>query len=86
MGASTVQRQVILGVDSHKDLNVAVALDGQGQLLGAASVATTPAGHSNLLDWAKEFGTLTKVGIEGTGSFGAGLSRFLRSAGVVIWS
>lgn len=80
----TVQREVIVGVDTHKEVNVAVALDGQGQFLGVSSVPTTPSGHSSLLRWANQFGPVAKVGIEGTGSFGAGLCRFLRSAGVVV--
>lgn len=80
----TVQREVIVGVDTHKEVNVAVALDAQGQFLGVSSVPTTPSGHSSLLRWANHFGPVAKVGIEGTGSFGAGLCRFLRSAGVVV--
>ncbi len=75
---------IVVGVDSHLDLNVAVALDGQGRLLGNTAVPTTPAGHSQLLSWARTFGAVERVGIEGTGSYGAGLCRFLRGAGVSV--
>ena len=76
---------ITLGVDTHKDTHVAVALDGLGRRLGTLSIPTTPAGYEELVDWANEFGPLEGVGIEGTGSFGAGLSRFLRSEGARVF-
>jgi transposase len=76
---------ITLGVDTHKDTHVAVALDGLGRRLGTLSIPTTPAGYEELVDWANGFGPLEGVGIEGTGSFGAGLSRFLRSEGARVF-
>jgi transposase len=76
---------ITLGVDTHKDTHVAVALDGLGRRLGTLSIPTTPAGYEELVDWANGFGSLEGVGIEGTGSFGAGLSRFLRSEGARVF-
>ena len=76
---------ITLGVDTHKDTHVAVALDGLGRRLGTLSIPTTPAGYEELVDWANGFGPLECVGIEGTGSFGAGLSRFLRSEGARVF-
>lgn len=76
---------ITLGVDTHKDFHVAVALDGLGRRLGTLSIPTTPAGYEELVDWANGFGPLEGVGIEGTGSFGAGLSRFLRSKGARVF-
>ena len=74
---------ITLGVDTHKDAHVAVALDGVGRRLGTTlSVPTTPAGYGKLVDWASELGYLEHAGVEGTGSFGAGLARFLRSRGI----
>ena len=73
------------GVDTHKDIHVAVALDGLGRRLGALSVPTTPAGYKELVDWANGFGPLGRTGVEGTGSFGAGLTRFLRAEGIEVF-
>jgi transposase len=72
------------GVDTHLDLNVAAALDGIGGLLGVAEFPATLAGHRDLLGWLAGFGPVARVGVEGTGSYGAGLARFLRRAGVEI--
>jgi transposase len=75
---------ITLGVDTHKDFHVAVALDGLGRRLGTLSIPTTPAGYEELVDWARGFGPLEGVGIEGTGSFGAGLTRFLQAEGTKV--
>ena len=72
------------GVDTHLDLNVAAALDPVGGLLGVAEFATTLAGHRELLGWLSGFGPVARAGVEGTGSYGAGLARFLRAAGVEV--
>ena len=74
-----------MGVDTHKDIHVAVALDGLGRRLGTLSVPTTPAGYKELVDWATGFGSLGRAGVEGTGSFGAGLTRFLRAEGIGVF-
>jgi transposase len=73
---------VTVGVDTHGDAHVGVALDHLGRRLGEAVVQNEVAGYSRLLEWALNFGELDRVGVEGTGSFGAGLSRFLRTRGV----
>ncbi|MDP9485627.1 MAG: IS110 family transposase [Actinomycetota bacterium] len=78
------EKLVTVGVDTHLDSHVAVALDDLGRRLGEMHVPTTVAGYAKLLRWAKGFGELQRVGIEGAGSFGAGLSRFLRKAGVEV--
>ncbi len=72
------------GVDTHLDLNVAAALDPVGGLLGVAEFPTTLAGHRELLGWLSGFGPVARAGVEGTGSYGAGLARFLRAAGVEV--
>lgn len=72
------------GVDTHLDLNVAAALDPIGGLLGVAEFRTTSAGHRELLGWLSGFGPVIRAGVEGTGSYGAGLARFLRTAGVEV--
>ena len=70
------------GVDTHADLHVAAALDPIGGLLGVRQFPATAAGYADLLQWLGEFGTVALVGIEGTGSYGAGLARHLATAGV----
>jgi transposase len=75
---------VILGVDTHLDFHVAVALDHLGRRLGEASVPTTPKGYQKLLRWAEGFGPVRCAGVEGTSSYGAGLARYLRARGIEV--
>jgi transposase len=77
-------RPVTGGVDTHLDLNVAAALDPIGGLLEVAEFPATSGGHRRLLGWLAGFGPVTRVGVEGTGSYGAGLARYLRAAGVEV--
>jgi transposase len=79
-----VPTPVTVGVDTHADIHVAVAKDAFGRRLDATSVATTPAGYAQLLGGAGCLGQPDAWGIEGTGSFGAGLVRFLRADGQVV--
>jgi len=83
--ASEVQDdRITLGVDTHADQHVAAVLDAQGRLLGTHAVPTTPAGYRALLAWTATFGPLARAGIEGTGSYGAGLARWLRKHNVLV--
>ena len=75
---------VIVGVDTHKDQHVAVALDGLGRRLGERFVSAAPAGYGDLLAWAAELGRVAAFGVEGTGSYGLGLARFLRRHAVMV--
>jgi transposase len=75
-------RPVTGGVDTHADAHVAAALDGIGGLLGVQEFAATPAGYARLLGWLQGFGTVGLAGIEGTGSYGAGLARHIAAAGI----
>ncbi len=76
--------RVILGVDTHNDIHVAVALDHLGRRLGAIEIPTTTAGFNQLVDWASHFGVIDRIGVEGTSSYGAGLCRWLRAQGMVV--
>lgn len=76
--------RVTSGVDTHEDVHVAVALHQLGRWLGGLSIATTRRGYARLVDWASEFGVIDRVGVQGTGSWGAGLSRWLRAEGLVV--
>ncbi len=74
--------RVIVGVDTHKELHVAVAVDRLGARLGEHRLQATPGGYEGLERWAHGLGDGPAIfGIEGTGSFGAGLSRFLAARG-----
>ena len=73
---------VTVGVDTHAEAHVGVALDHLGRRLGEVVIQNEVTGYGRLLEWALNLGKLNRVGVEGTGSFGAGLSRFLRSRGV----
>jgi transposase len=77
-------RPVTGGVDTHLDQHVAAVVDAVGGVLGVDRFPVTPAGYRRLLTWMRGFGGLERVGVEGTGSYGAGLSRHLREAGVVV--
>src|SRR3954452_10539520 len=77
-------RLVTGGVDTHLDVHVAAALDPLGGLLGVESFPTTRAGFGQLLGWMTGFGPVCLVGVEGTGSYGAGLARHLTAAGVEV--
>jgi transposase len=77
-------RPVTGGVDTHLDVHVAAALDANGGVLGVESFPTTRAGYRQLHDWLTAFGELARVGVEGTGAYGAGLSRFLHAADVEV--
>jgi hypothetical protein len=72
--------EVVLGVDTHLEFHVAVALDDLGRRLGELRVPTTNKGYTRLLCWAEEFGVVRCAGVEGTSSYGAGLARYLMSA------
>jgi len=75
-------RAVTGGVDTHADKHVAAALDPVGGLLGVEEFPVSPAGYARLLGWLGGFGTVALVGIEGTGSYGAGLARYITAAGI----
>jgi transposase len=76
------KRVVIGGVDTHADTHVVAALDWVGGLLGVESFPVSAAGYTALLRWLRRQGTVSLVGVEGTGSYGAGLTRYLAAAGI----
>ena len=76
--------QITGGVDTHLDVHVAAALDEHGGLLGTASFATTPAGYAQLVEWLASLGSVVLIGVEGTGSYGTGLTRHLQGLGIAV--
>ena len=73
---------VVVGVDTHKGEHVAVGLNGLGGHLGERTITANPAGYTELLAWADSLGAVAVFGVEGTGSYGSGLARFLRRHGL----
>jgi transposase len=84
MAATNDNQDVVGGVDTHKDVHAAAALSTSGRLLGTALFPTTRAGYGQLLAWLAGHGRLIRVGVEGTGSYGSGLMRHFRSAGISV--
>jgi transposase len=77
-------RPVTGGVDTHKDVHVAAVIDRLGAELGTKSFPTTLVGYGDLISWLRTFGSVSRVGVEGTGSWGAELARHLRLGGVEV--
>src|SRR3954451_22757781 len=75
---------VIGGVDTHKELHVAAVVDDHDRLLGSQSFATTRHGYKQMLAWMRSFGSVRRVGIEATGTYGAGLLRYLQKASIEV--
>jgi transposase len=84
MAMTTLPRRITGGVDTHLDVHVVSALDELGTLLGVESFPTTPAGYRKTLRWLRSCGDVELVGVEGTGSYGAGLTRHLLGQGVAV--
>ena len=78
------ERPITGGVDTHLDVHVAAALDPVGGLLGVESFEVNARGYRDLLHWMESFGAVHKVGVEGTGAYGAGLARYLQKMGVAV--
>src|SRR5215210_4887295 len=75
---------IIIGVDTHKHTHAAVALTGLGARVGELTIKVGLGGHRELETWARSLGAVRAFGIEGTGSYGAGLARFLREGGHLV--
>ena len=76
--------RVTAGVDTHRDQHVVAALDERGGELGVRSFATTTAGYRQTLAWLRSLGPVERIGVEGTGTYGAGLTRYLLAEAVAV--
>jgi transposase len=76
--------EVTGGVDTHQDTHTAAVIDPIGRLLGTHQFPATAAGYAALLAWIRGFGQASRIGVEGTGAYGAGLARRLRSEGMQV--
>ena len=74
--------EIIVGVDTHADTHVAVAIDHLGRHLGVLEIPATRAGYKQLHTWAQRIGDVRRAGVEGTGTYGAGLAAFLRAENI----
>jgi transposase len=77
-------REVVGGVDTHKDTHTAAVIDTAGRLLGSRQFTATGRGYAALLRWLRSFGTPLVIGVEGTGVYGAGLAEHLQTANVAL--
>ncbi|MGZ9709282.1 IS110 family RNA-guided transposase [Glaciimonas sp. GNP009] len=84
MDAHSIQNEVILGVDTHLDIHVAAVISHTGKLLGTLATPTNTTGYLTLLAWARSLGNIRRAGVEGTGTYGAGLARVLREQGIEV--
>ena len=75
---------VTAGVDTHADVHVAVVVDQVGRVLGTRAFPADASGYAGVLAWMRGYGGLAKVGVEGTGSYGAGLARYLAGCGIEV--
>ena len=76
--------QIIGGVDTHQDLHTAAVVSHDGTVLGTASFSTTRAGYRAMLRWFRSHGELLRVGVESTGTYGAGITRHLALSGIPV--
>ena len=75
---------VTVGVDTHLETHVAAVVDQAGRLLDTKAFAASTRGYVALVTWAERFGAVERIGIEGTGTYGAGLARFVRAYGLQV--
>jgi transposase len=76
--------EVVLGVDTHKDVHAVAVLTASGVLLGTSAFPATAAGYRQMLKWAREFGPVHRAGVECTGSYGAALARHLHAEAITV--
>jgi transposase len=80
--STTASPIVVGGVDTHKELHVVAVVDAHDRVIGTESFSTTRAGYRALVRWMRTYGDIARVGVECTGSYGAGLMRHLDTAGI----
>src|SRR5438034_6482870 len=77
VGQTMADHGVVGGVDTHKDLHVAAVVDELDRVLESRCFATTRHGYQQMLTWMRSFGQLRRIGVEATGTYGAGLLRYI---------
>lgn len=77
MASILKEREIIGGVDTHAATHHCVVIDTNGAFLGSQQFSVDPSGYAAMLAWMRRHGTVERVGVEGTGAYGAGLARYL---------
>lgn len=75
---------IVGGVDTHKDLHVAAVVDKHDRVLGSDYFPTTRHGYKTMVNWMRSFGTVERIGVECTGTYGAGLMRYVQYSGIEV--
>lgn len=75
---------VVGGVDTHKAIHVAAVVDEHDRVLDSQTFPTTTHGYKSLLVWMQSFGGVSRIGVECTGTYGAGLLRYLQRSGIEV--
>ncbi|MET7353100.1 transposase [Streptomyces mirabilis] len=78
------EEDILLGVDTHKDVHAAAVITTLGAALDGRSFPATAEGYRQLISWARSFGTVRRAGVECTGSYGAALTRHLQAEGIEV--
>jgi transposase len=84
MTSARTRREIIGGVDTHAATHHAAIIDNNGSLLGSEQFPANPAGYASMLNWMRGHGRLERIGVEGTGAYGAGLARYLHEQGMTV--
>lgn len=85
MNRNDISNNLTLGVDTHLDNHVAVLVNGIGQVVDTQEFIVNSSGYSQLYKWCKSFGKVTQAGLEGTGTYGAGLCKFLQEKKISVF-
>jgi len=85
MNRNHKNNELTLGVDTHLDIHVAVLLDVVGKLVDTQEFQVSKDGYEKLYKWTMSFGRVTKAGLEGTGTYGAGLCKYLQSHDITVF-
>ena len=75
---------ITVGVDTHLDVHMAAVLDHTGRLLDTKGFPASTRGYVALVTWAERYGPVERIGVEGTGTYGAGLTRVARAYGLQV--
>ncbi|UKA75066.1 IS110 family transposase [Arthrobacter sp. FW306-07-I] len=76
--------KVIAGIDTHADTHHVAVINEHGKPLADREFLAVGSGYRKIVDFITNYGTVTAVGVEGTGSYGAELARTLRAAGLTV--
>lgn len=80
--SATDDQPIVGGVDTHKEQHVAAIVDGHDRILSSAFFPATRHGYKQMVRWMRTHGVIARIGVESTGSYGAGLLRYLQHAGL----